>query len=93
MEVYSLITELIIEIIKILLFVLGMTLVVKKWRPPLKVSHQALIVLAVGALYGWFFYEDLEIGLLAGSFFWRGELITELKGLLKSIDKAKESEV
>lgn len=70
-------------IVELLAIMIGIKLILEKWEPPLKISYQAIIILLLGGVGGWFINptkEGLITGLIGGTVaFWGRGIFAEIK--------------
>ena len=73
------------EIIELLAIMIGVKLILENWRPPIQLSYQALVILIIGGVAGWFMNPTKEgfiLGLVGGTIaFWGRKIFAEIKDI------------
>lgn len=81
------------SIIELLIVMIGIKMILENWKPPVPVSYQALLMLVLGGIGGWFFNqtkEGLVTGLIGGTIaFWGRKIFAEIEDLKEANEEVK----
>lgn len=81
------------SIIELLVVMIGIKMILENWKPPIPTSYQALLMLFVGGLGGYFFNmskEGFVTGLIGGTIaFWGRKIFAEIEDLKDANEEGK----